>query len=153
MQSNFPSADDILDSPSPLSRPSAAGKETALKLRRIPLFFIIPGLVLKWVGDKFFTPVRSDVYLAGAMVGLFLVLCYTAFAFAAIKGRSSSHKELATIFVLALLGFLVFMIPFMTVTNGLLDRSPPAEHIVQKDQGEGILLLPAFLPRTDAPGN
>lgn len=128
--SEFPDVEQTLYSRAHLPRTAAVGKDLVSKLIAVPLLCIIPGLVLWWVGSRYFTPVRYTVYLAGGKVGLFLMLCYTGFAFNALKGRSSAHREIARTFVLSLIGFTLLMIGLMAVGNGLLDQSPATEHDV-----------------------
>jgi len=106
------------------------------KLKRLfafafPILVTVTGIVALILTFDTYEPLDpGKVFVNSLQYSLPLFVLFTWFSIHLLKGRSSSHRELITVFFICLFGFPLAGFGFNGYLNGVLDENPPAVHEV-----------------------
>lgn len=91
------------------------------------VYVLMPlGIVAMWIGAARYPPVSyGDLVVFGATFAVVVAGLLQPFLTRAVRGRSTSHRELIPLRVSSIVGMVVFMIGVGILLNGALDRSQP----------------------------
>jgi hypothetical protein len=104
------------------------------KLKRLfafafPILLAVTGIAAMIIALSTYKPLdKGKLFVDSLKYSLPLLVLFTWFSLRLLKGRSSSHRELITVFFIALLAFPLAGFGYRGFLNGALDDSPPAVH-------------------------
>jgi hypothetical protein len=106
------------------------------KLKRLfafafPILLAVTGIAAMIIALASYKPLdKGKLFVDSLKFSLPLLFLFTWFSIRLLKGRSSSHRELITVFFIALFAFPLAGFGYRGFLNGVLDDSPPAVHQV-----------------------
>jgi hypothetical protein len=97
----------------------------------LPILLLVTGIITLVIGISSYKPLdMGRLVLHSLKFSLPLLVLFTWLSLHLLKGRSSSHRELIAVFLIALFAFPLAGMGYDTFLNGALDNGPPAAHQV-----------------------
>lgn len=99
-------------------------KSGARVVANLVYLFLPVGIVLLWLGSSQYPQVGYSTHVfTGIAAGIVIALLIQPLLTRAVRGRSTSHRELVPLRSASFVGFSVFAIGTVILLNGALDRS------------------------------
>jgi hypothetical protein len=109
------------------ARATPAAPRTAPRKLASLVYLLMPlGIVATWIGSQSYPPVSYTNFIVfGSALAVVVAALIQPYLTRAVRGRSTSHRELVPLRFASFVGMVVFGIGFGVLLNGALDRSAP----------------------------